>query len=110
MKKIYETDPWLEPFRGLMDERSHRFLEEAGRLVPGGAFSEGINNHLYYGIHRMEDGGWVFREWAPNAVRIYLIGDFNNWKRVDAYALKPVGGGSWEISLPSFFLHHGNKE
>ncbi|MBQ4258523.1 MAG: hypothetical protein II713_05940, partial [Clostridia bacterium] len=38
--------------------------------------------------------GWVFREWAPNATRIYLIGGFNNWKRAEAWALSPVGDGN----------------
>ena len=62
---------------------------------------------MYYGLHRCNDGSWIFREWAPNATKIYLVGDFNNWKRTDAYALKPTGGGNWELSLPSFFLQHG---
>lgn len=72
-----------------------------------GSLSEGLNNHLYYGLHRTDDGGWVFREWAPHANRIYLIGEFNNWKRTSAYALSPTGSGNWEIKLPEMFLHHG---
>ena len=67
-----------------------------------------VNNHLYYGLHKQKDGSWVFREWAPNATRMFLIGEFNNWKRTDAYALKPVGRGNWEIVLPELFLHHGS--
>jgi 1,4-alpha-glucan branching enzyme len=27
------------------------------------------------------NGDVVYREWAPNAMRAYLIGDFNNWDR-----------------------------
>jgi 1,4-alpha-glucan branching enzyme len=71
-------------------------------------FPKGVNNHLFYGLHRLEDGSWIFREWAPNATKIYLIGEFNNWKRVDAYALSPTGNGNWEISLPPMFLNHGD--
>ena len=48
----------------------------------------------------------VFRECAPNASRIYLIGEFNNWRRTAAYSLNPIGGGNWEIRLPAMFLHH----
>jgi 1,4-alpha-glucan branching enzyme len=66
-----------------------------------------MNNHIYYGLHRDARGNWVFREWAPNATKIYLIGEFNNWKRTEAYAMKPIGGGNWEIVLPSMFLDHG---
>ncbi len=107
MKMIYDTDPWLEPFRGAIDARHGRILEERRKIAGKGRLCDGVNNHLYYGLHREPDGGWVFREWAPNATRIYLIGDFNNWKRTEGYALKPVGQGNWELRLPSLFLHHG---
>ena len=55
-------------------------------------------------MHRTAEGDWIFREWAPNAVKIYLIGEFNNWKRTEAYALKPVGDGNWEIRVSSMFI------
>ncbi|MCM1176771.1 MAG: alpha-amylase family glycosyl hydrolase [Clostridium sp.] len=108
VKMIYEEDPWLMPYRETIDTRHGQILAEKDRLSgEAGTLSSGVNNHLYYGLHRMADGSWVFREWAPNATRIYLIGDFNNWKRSDAYLLKPVGNGNWEIVLPSIFLAHG---
>ena len=104
---IYETDPYLEPHRGAIDAR-HRNIELAlGHIAKGGSLSDAVNNHLYYGLHREKDSSWVFREWAPNATRIYLVGDFNNWKRTEGYALKPVGGGNWELRLPSMFISHG---
>ena len=107
MKKIYEIDPWLEPFRGAIDAR-HERIEGMRRHIAGdGLLKDAVNNHLYYGLHKCDDGSWVFREWAPNATKIYLVGDFNNWKRTDAYALKPLGGGNWELTLPEMFLRHG---
>ena len=106
-KKIYETDPWLEPFRAAIDARGERLrAETAGIQGDRARMSDGVNNHLYYGLHRTTDG-WTFREWAPNAARIWLVGEFNNWKKTEAWALKPVGGGNWEISIPSLFLSHG---
>ena len=104
---IYDCDPWLLPYKEAVDARHMRILKEKERLSVDGSLSRGINNHLYYGLHHSADGGWTFREWAPNATRIYLIGDFNNWRRTDAYALKPVGCGNWEINLPAMFLSHG---
>ena len=77
-------------------------------IAGDGLLKDAVNNHLYYGLHKCDDGSWVFREWAPNATKIYLVGDFNNWKRTDAYALKPMGGGNWELSLPAYFMQHGD--
>ena len=107
IRKIYETDPWLEPFRDAIEARHRRILADRKAIAGDGRLADAVNNHLFYGLHR-SGSGWTFREWAPNATRIYLIGDFNNWKRTESYSLKPVGNGNWEIILPDFFLHHGD--
>ncbi|MBP5521318.1 MAG: alpha amylase C-terminal domain-containing protein [Bacteroidales bacterium] len=106
MKKIYQTDPWLEPYAKAIDDRHKRILAEKQKLAGDGPLGDAANNHLYYGLHHLKDG-WVIREWAPNASRIYLIGDFNNWKRTPDYALQPVGSGNWELRLGELFLSHG---
>ena len=106
-KMIYDNDPWLMPYKDAVDARHARILEAMEDIMVDGSLSKGINNHLYYGMHRTADGNWVFREWAPNASKIYLIGEFNNWKRTEAYALHPVGNGNWEISLDSMFISDG---
>lgn len=103
---IYDSDPWLMPFKDAIDARHARISDVRDRMSSDGSLANGVNNHLYYGLHKTVDG-WVFREWAPNATKIYLIGEFNNWRRSEAYALRPAGGGNWEISLGSMFLSHG---
>lgn len=107
-QKIYDTDPYLLPYKEVIDNRSLRISALRNRISRDGSLSKGINNHLFYGLHRTRDGGWVFREWAPHATRIYLIGDFNNWQKSPAYALKPIGDGNWEIVLDRMFLRHGD--
>ncbi len=108
MKPIYETDPWLAPFKADILTR-HKDIEKTLKWMAGdGRLTDAINNHLYYGLHRRNDGCWIFREWAPNATRIYLVGDFNNWKKISAYSLAPVGNGDWEIVLPPMILRHGD--
>ena len=49
---IYDTDPWLKPYKAAIDSRHARILEAAARLGRGGSLADGINNHLYYGLHR----------------------------------------------------------
>ena len=106
-KYIFDADPYLMPFKEKILARHERIEACREKISVDGSLSAGLNNHLFYGLHRDENGGWIFREWAPNASRIYLIGEFNNWKRTTAYELKPTGGGNWEIRLPDMFLSHG---
>lgn len=32
-----------------------------------------------FGLHHC-NGGWIFRDWIPNATYVSLVGDFNGWK------------------------------
>ena len=107
-KRIYDYDPYLAPYKAAIDVRHQRILDARDSMSVNGSLSAGINNHFYYGLHHTEDGGWVFREWAPNATRIYLVGEFNSWKRTEGYALKPIGNGNWEIKIPAMFISHGD--
>ena len=96
---IYDNDPWLNPFRGAIDARKNRIQEARKAIAGDGTIYDAVNNHLYYTLHK-EDGNWVFREWAPSAVRIYVIGDFNGWKKDPRYAMRPAGEGNWELLVP----------
>jgi len=107
MRKIYEIDPWLEPYRTAIEARHEHILADRRKLAGNGSLSAAVNNHIYYGLHP-DGNGWVLREWAPNATRIYLEGDFNNWKRIESYAFRPCGQGNWELRVPKMFLHHGD--
>jgi len=96
--KIYESDPWLTPYKETVERRNRTILERREQLAgPGGSLKDVANGHLYYRPHR-EGDRFVFREWAPNASAIYVIGDFNGWRRSAAWAMHPIGGGNWELS------------
>lgn len=106
--KIVKDDPWLEPFEAAIAGR-HNYVNQKIQELTGGktTLSDFADGHLYFGLHRTARG-WVFREWAPNATAIYLIGDFNQWAESEKYQLKPVKGSSgvWEIKLPAKALSH----
>ena len=101
-------DPWLEPFTDAIVGRHNRVKEVKNKLTRRGKMqlSEFASGHLYYGLHRQHDGSWIFREWAPNATEIYLIGDFSDWQELPQYKLKSLHNGSWEIKLKPDLLHH----
>jgi 1,4-alpha-glucan branching enzyme len=66
------------------------------------------SGHEYFGLH-FRDGGWVFREWAPNASAICIVGDMTSWKEKKSFALERISkDGIWELTLPSDSLRHGD--
>lgn len=107
-KMIYETDSYLEPYKSIIDSRNRNIKFRLRSLSDvKGSLNHKINNHLYYGLHQTEDGNWVFREYAPNATKVYMIGDFNSWKKNPAWELHPIGNGDWELKITKHFLAHG---
>ena len=109
--KLIENDPWLEPFSPAIEGRYQNVLSKELELTNGGktTLSEFASGHLYFGLHRSRKG-WTFREWAPNATDIYLVGDFNNWQAMPAYRMKKVkrSNGVWEIELKPDAMKHGD--
>ncbi len=67
--------------------------------------AEGNHWDLYnkFGAHLTAvDGveGTVFCVWAPNAQRVSVVGDFNNWDGRVHVMRKLLGSGVWEIFIP----------
>ena len=106
MLKLVEEDKLLKPFAGIIEKRHQQVLAmEREFTYRTTRLSDKCNSYLYYGLHRTNEG-WVFREWAPNATAIYLLGEFNDWRKHPDYALTKVGDGNWEIKLPLGALAH----
>ena len=106
--KFYTSDPWLKPFIAVIDEHFNRCQQKERRLAGKGSLIDFALGHLYYGLHR-KDGDWVFREWAPNATEIYMIGTFTKWMENPGYRLQRINEhGDWEISLSSNAINHGD--
>ena len=103
--KLIKNDPWLAPYKQAIEGRHNRAVEKISELTGGtGNLSDFADGYLYFGLHK-ENGHWVFREWAPNANAIYLIGNFSNWKERPEYRLLAIGRGVWEIKPPLDTLH-----
>ena len=106
---LVKNDSWLEPYEAAIVGRHEHALYKLNELTNNGkqSLSDFASGYLYFGLHRT-DKGWVFREWAPNATAIYLVGDFNSWTELAPYQLKPKKNGVWEINLPSRAMKHGD--
>ena len=100
---LIETDPLLKPYTTQLRERFayyRRFKAEIERT--GGVLGEISQGHRYFGFnrgkHEGEIGVW-YREWAPGAEALALIGDFNDWSR-DANPMSVDDWGVWHLFLP----------
>lgn len=104
---LIKNDPWLTPYKDAIEGRYQYVLDKEKSLTNNGkmSLSEFASGYLYFGLHKTTKG-WIFREWAPNATAIYLIGTFNNWQKSEEYKLTRIANGVWEIMLPSDKLNH----
>ena len=108
MLKIIENDPWLTPYTGAIEGRHDHALWREKQLTGGKMnLRDFASGYLYYGLRRT-DKGWVFREWAPNATDIWLIGDFSGWEEQERFRLKRINdAGDWELKVPLGMISHG---
>ena len=107
---ILRSDPWLEPYAAAISGRHNDAARKMCELTAdtGGSLSEFANAYKYFGLTHGPRGTWVFREFAPNATEIFLIGTFNNWRPSEAFRLTMTGKGVWELKLPKNALKDGD--
>ena len=106
---IVKNDSYLAPFEDAIRGRHDHAQWKLAQLTHDGkqTLSDFSNGYQYYGLHKLPNG-WVFREWAPNATALYLVGDFSNWEEQERYqAHRIVGTDDWELRLSEELLQHG---
>ena len=104
---LIKNDPWLAPYKEAIEGLYQYVIDKEKSLTNNGkqTLAEMASGYLYFGLHKTNKG-WVFREWAPNATAIYLIGTFNDWKKDERYKMRRLGYGVWEIALEEELLRH----
>ncbi|MEM6264847.1 MAG: alpha-amylase family glycosyl hydrolase [Bacteroidota bacterium] len=97
---LIQDDPWLAPYESDVQDRLDRFKDRLTEIEKAsGSLEDFANVHHHFGFNRdNRKKGWWYREWAPAANAMHLIGDFNGWDR-EAHPLTQVQGGVWEIFL-----------
>ncbi len=69
---------------------------------------DAIRAYDFFGSHIENwDGkqGCVFRVWAPNALSVSVVGDFNGWDQDANYMYKISEGGIWELFIEGIGEH-----
>ncbi|MBQ3499744.1 MAG: 1,4-alpha-glucan branching protein GlgB [Clostridia bacterium] len=69
--------------------------------IPLYLFDRGENARAYeyLGAHFCEDGSVVFRVWAPNAVSVSVVGEFNGWQGGASPMSRVDDSGVWETVI-----------
>lgn len=107
---LIKNDPYLKDYENAIRGRHEHALWKLSALTNNGkqTLTDFANGHKYYGLHKLSRG-WVFREWAPNATKLYLVGDFNNWQETERYEAKRLDAyGNWELKLSEKAIKHGD--
>ena len=108
MPKLLD-DVYLKPFENAIRGRSENAFRRARELTCGKSLSEWASAHEFYGLHRTKDG-WVFREWAPNATSMWLVGDFSGWKiNPDFELFRIPGTDTWAREFPKDAIKDGDN-
>jgi 1,4-alpha-glucan branching enzyme len=107
--KIIKNDPLLEPFAMALQGRHDYAVWKEKELLgrDNRSLSDFASGYLYFGLHKVKRS-WYFREWAPNATAIYVIGTFNNWQKDENYRLERLDNGIWEGRFQEKAMHHGD--
>ena len=103
---IIHQDPWLKPFQQIILSREERARQKEKELTGEKKLIDFATGYLFFGLHKTKNS-WIFREWAPNARKIYIIGEFTNWEENEEYRLTQKDFGNWEIKLPVNSIQHG---
>jgi len=100
---LIQLDPLLKPYTAELRKRYISYHKSKTHIEKhGGILGELSQGHNYFGLNRGElngETGVWYREWAPRAESLSLIGDFNEWNR-DANPMSVDEWGIWHLFLP----------
>jgi 1,4-alpha-glucan branching enzyme len=97
---LIADDPWLEPYEKDVRQRMDYFQKKVEDIQNQfGSIKDYASRHHDLGFqydHKAK--GWWYREWAPNALEMTLVGDFDQWGA--GIELEKKEQGIWEVFIP----------
>ncbi|PVU99472.1 hypothetical protein BB560_005494 [Smittium megazygosporum] len=113
--RVTNIDPYIEPYKKYFESRYSNFKKWIEQIDSVGGIEKFSKGYDYFGFNVTKDT-IVYREWAPNASKASLVGDFNDWS-TESHKLKVDQYGVWEIVIPHIkkgntktpAINHGSK-
>lgn len=106
-ERLSIVDPWLAPYHQKLQQRLAHVGAYADRILGGSSLEEFALGYLHFGLHKTKTG-WVFRDWAPAATKIFITGEFSDWEDDPKFQLESGDDGQWSVTLPLDALQHGD--
>ena len=99
---LITEDSWLAPYRKAIISRRDRFTQHLGVTpLKHQAILHRTNGLLF----DEKNHQWTYREYAPQAHQLSLIGDFNQWDP-NAHPASRNEEGNWHLTLSAETLEH----
>jgi len=92
------NDPGLLVHQKVIQHRLARSMAMEQWITDQGKTSlyDKARYHMVFGLH-CTGREWCFREWAPHATAVYLMGDMTHWQKDDRFCLTSrKNNGIWE--------------
>lgn len=107
-KTIVDLDAYLEPYQGSIEFRRDHFFHILSEIERNyGSMENFVSWYKHMGFH-WEGDEFIYREWAPMAKQLYLVGDFNNWSHTSD-PLTRTENGIWEFRCNANRMKHGSE-
>lgn len=107
---IIKDDPWLAPYREAITSRYNAVQKHLTSIKDQyKSLSNYANRHQELGLNwDKKKNGWTYREWCPNATKLVLVGDFNQWNG-ESHPLEKGTNGIWEVFISGNDIKHLSK-
>jgi len=97
---LIADDPWLEPYEPDIRLRLDYYAQRLKAIQHSHkSLKQFASAHDYLGFHYdKKKKGWWYREWAPAAQHLKLIGEFDHWGA--GIPMEKQENGVWETFVP----------
>lgn len=99
--QLIADDPWLEPYKSDIEGRLRYYSDRRGdiekrykKLISFASAYEKLGFNF-----NKKKKTWTYREWAPGAHALTLIGSFDDWGK--GLPMEKNKRGIWEVDIPT---------